>query len=214
MKAKALQVWKRAFLDNADYGLEPATFQACHTLVQLYRAANTNIDAMKRELGRAVEGAIRQRGTLYEVGKCKVWAESNVLIIQLPSSRRLYYWSPSLETKDETDPENGEKETRVYVIYWRPRGKALVKERAWPGLFVENAVQGIANDCLRYAELDLDEAYPDSIVLDVHDEAVCEVPTGTLPLSEMKRIMCRGWGWSRGLPLAASGWVGGRYGKR
>jgi DNA polymerase bacteriophage-type len=214
MKAKALQVWKRAFLANEDYDLEPATFQACHVLVQLYRAANANIDAMKRELGRAVEGAIRRRGTLYEVGKCKVWAESNVLIIQLPSSRRLYYWNPALETKDETDPETGEKEARVGVVYFRPRGKRMHKERAWPGLFLENIVQGIANDCLRYAELDLDEAYPDSIVLDVHDEVDCEVPVGTLPLSEMKRIMCKGWSWSRGLPLAASGWTGVRYGKR
>ena len=70
-RAKASTVWRRAFLTSLDYGLEPDVFQAVHCLVQKFRAALPRIDRLKRDLGRAVEGAVRMPGKLFEIGRCK-----------------------------------------------------------------------------------------------------------------------------------------------
>ena len=85
-RAKAATVWRRAFLSNADYGLEPDVFQAVHCLVQKFRAALPRIDRLKRDLGRAVEGAVRMPGKLFEIGRCKIWCDgARVLLVELPS---------------------------------------------------------------------------------------------------------------------------------
>ena len=76
-------------------------------------------------------------------------------------------------------------------------------------------MQAVANDLLRYAELAVDEQWPDSIVLDIHDEIVLEVPIGSVKLEELIAVMCAERPWARGLPMAADGWVHDhRYGKR
>lgn len=214
MKAKAVRAYNRAVKEGEDFALSAETFQACHVLVQIYRAANPAIDDLKHALGRAVESSIRERNVLHEVGRCKVWADDRVLIIELPSGRRLLYWHPGIAAETKVDVETGEKTERYYVVYTRYRGKQTIRQRAWAGLFVENIVQAVANDLLRYAELAVDEQWPDSIVLDIHDEIVLEVPIGSVKLEELIAVMCAERPWSRGLPTAADGWVHPRYGKR
>jgi len=210
---KGWRAWLRAFLLNDTYGLEPEVYVACHVLVQKYRAANPGIDGLKKALGRAVEHAIQMRDTLYEVGKLRVWANKDALIIELPSGRRLLYWHPKWNIEQVVD-EEGEVEERGYVTYKRARGAKMITQRAWPGLFLENVVQATANDVLRAGSLEVEREFPGSIVLHVHDEIVCEVPEGTMTVEDLTRLMCKGWRWSEGLPLAAEGWTGGRYGKR
>jgi DNA polymerase len=53
--------------------------------------------------------------------------------------------------------------------------------------------------------------YP--IVLHVHDEIVCEVPTGFGSTDEFIELMTRNPVWAPELPIAASAWVGPRYRK-
>ena len=212
---KAEQVWRRAFLSGADYGLRPEVFQACHVLVQKYRASNPRIDELRRYLGRVVEGAVRVPERLYEFGRCRIWAKSNeVLIVELPSGYRLYYWQPLIESEKQYDPETGEEEERTYLSFKRARGGKMIRERSWPGLTLENIVQATANQVLRYGELEVDAKWPGVLVLDVHDEAVAEAPVGLIDLKEYEATLCKGWRWCEGLPLAADGWVGPRYGKR
>ena len=90
----------------------------------------------------------------------------------------------------------------------------MIRERSWPGLTLENIVQATANQVLRYGELEVDAKWPGVLVLDVHDEAVAEAPVGLIDLKEYEATLCKGWRWCEGLPLAADGWVGPRYGKR
>jgi hypothetical protein len=98
-------------------------------------------------------------------------------------------------------------------------------------LFLENIVQGSANDILRdglravhadtlsiptiakyLATLDADERT--AISLHVHDEIVCDVPAGSYDLDRMIHMMTTSSPWAVGMPLMAAGWSGPRYGKR
>jgi DNA polymerase len=212
--AKAEQVWWREFLQANDYGLEPDVYMACHVLVQMYRTANPRIDSLKKQLGKAVDAAVRIRGSFHEVGRCKIWANADLLIVELPSGYRLCYWEPEIEVETVQDPETGEPEERSYLSFKRARGPRMIRERSWPGLTLENIVQACANQVLRYGKLEVDKVWPDILVLGVHDEALSESRAGLVALDRYISELCKGWHWTKGLPLAASGWVGPRYGKR
>lgn len=212
--AKAEQVWWRAFLAREDYDLDFKVYQAIHVLVQMYRAANPKIDGLKKAIGRAVETAVRIRGSFHEVGRCKIWANADVLIVELPSGYRLCYWAPEIEIESVLDPETGEVEERSYLSFKRARGAKMIRERSWPGLTLENIVQATANQLLRAGSLEVEARWPGIQILSVHDEALSEAPIGTVNLEEYINVLCKGWHWTRGLPLAADGWVGPRYGKR
>ena len=212
--AKADKAWWRAFLAGDDYGLEPDVYIACHILVQAYRSANPSIDAFKRDMGRAAEHVIRVRGSYREVGRCKLWSTADLMIMELPSGYRLCYWHPEIQVEEVTNPETGEKEERVYISFLRARGAKMIRERIWAGLVVENAAQACANQVLRYGKIEINRRWRGVLVLAVHDEALAEVPRGSISLEDFISALCKGWQWTTGFPLAASGWVGPRYGKR
>lgn len=211
---KAETVWWRAWQMREDYDLEPDVYIACHVLVQKYRAANPKIDGLKKSLGRAVETAVKIRGSFHEVGRCKIWANADLLIVELPSGYRLCYWAPEVASEEIMDPETGEVEDRMYLTFKRARGPRMIKERSWSGLILENIVQSCANQILRHGSLEVEKEFPGAQVLSVHDEILCEVPIGTMTVEQLTTTMCRVPQWARGLPLAADGWRGVRYGKR
>lgn len=231
MLKKAYKAWRRAFLTGEDFELEPAVYQACDVLKQLYRAASPAIDQLAYDLDSAIKGCLSTPGTAATIGKCTIWKGGEWLIIQLPSGRRLLYADPKLHGEVRVDPETGRETKSEYVSYMVARGKSWFRLRAWSGLFVENIVQAIANDILRAAMLRVDRhcwtvpavaTYlrslpPDeqtAIVLHVHDEIVIEVPKGTMQLEKYLGLLTEQTSWSTGLPLSAEGWVGPRYGKR
>lgn len=228
---KAEKAWRRAFLMNEDYLLEPDTYIACDILKQRYRAANAKIDQLRHDVDVSVKAAIRDPGRAFGVGKCVIWATAVALYIQLPSGRRIIYWNPSVETEVEQDPETGKTITYEYISYTTARGRSWRREKAWSGLFVENIVQGIACDVLRGALPRIHEdcltvpaikeylaTLPEwertAISLHVHDEIALDVPKGSYPLARLIAVATAGEQWSTGLPLHAAGWVGPRYGKR
>jgi DNA polymerase len=219
---KAWTQWRRAFMKGEDYGLEPRTYVACDILKQVYRASNTSINTLRNSIDDATKAAIKMRGTSFQVGKCLIWSTGDWLIIQLPSGRRLLYAEPKIETSVEIDPETGKKSYSEFITYRTARGQSWMLTDAWSGLFLENIVQSVANDILRAALIHVHESVPPvdgltAISLHVHDEITCEVPAGTLQLKDLIRMMTTDLiakhQWMRGLPLAAAGWVGGRYRK-
>jgi DNA polymerase len=197
------------------YGLDEAVWIACHVLVQSYRAANPAIDQFKKDLGKAVQHALMIRGSLRTVGRfVRVWADAEVLTIELPSGRRLLYWKPKVEAKVTRDPETGEEKSQLVTTYLRSRGPRMFRNVAWAGLFVENVVQAIANDVLRAGLLEVEKRFPGTVVLHVHDEIACEVVPGTMTKKDLEEAMCVMPSWAAGLPIAAKGWENERYGKR
>lgn len=230
-RQKAYKAWRRAFLTCEDYELDPKVYQACDILKQTYRASNAAIDQLKRDVDDAVRTAVQEPGRSFNVAKCTIFATESCLIIQLPSGRRLNYWNPELHHEEVRDPDTDKPIHRNYITYRTARGKGWKLEKAWAGLFVENIVQAIANDVLRWASLRVDRdtwtvpavaAYLRTLppeeqtacVLNVHDELVLELPKGLYSLRRMLSIMVQELSWAPGLPLAAEGWVNPVYGKR
>jgi DNA polymerase len=231
-KAKAYKAWRRAFLLAEDYDLEPKVYQACDVLKQVYRATNTHIYQMSKDVGAAVKESVREPNKrVYNVARCKIWSTGNFLIIELPSGRRLLYASPRLEREEIKDPDGGQPWISEHITYSTARGKQWRRERAWSGLFVENIVQAIANDVLRAAMLRVHrdtlsvpsvasylETLPaeerTAISLHVHDEIVIDVPKGSYPKERMRAALTQLEPWMEGLPMAADMWNNFRYGKR
>jgi DNA polymerase bacteriophage-type len=233
-RQKAYKAWRRAFLLNEDYGLEPKVYQACDVLKQVYRATNSKINQFKIDVGNAVKFSVEHPGApAFHVGHCCIWNNGEYLIIELPSTRRLLYAQPKIFYEIIEDPEpDGNDDWRAGVVtYMTARGKTWRRQRAWSGLFVENIVQAIANDVLRVAKerVHLDtlnvpviRAYLETlppeertaINLHIHDEISLDVPKGSYPQARLAQMMTAPIDWAPGLPLAADTWINERYGKR
>ena len=232
MRAKAYKAWRTAFLAGRDFELEPAVYQACDILKQLYRTASPAIDTVAYEIDRATKGALESPNTLFEAAKCKIWYTGKELLIQLPSGRRLTYFNPQLHVTRTVDPiTGGDLRVSGSISYMSARGKSWFRIKAWMGLFLENIVQAIAADLLRCALVrvhdycltvpqirDYLDTLPEdertAICLHVHDEIVADVPKGSLPLAKLIELMCEREACYAGLPLHAEGWVNPTYGKR
>lgn len=211
LKGAARAYWL-ALRTGKDYELEADVYMACDILKQGYRAANPNINQGRYDLYQACLNALTEGGA-HLACKCTVWRAGGFLIIQLPSGRRLFY--PGAIAKGEVveDPLTGKKQYRAYISVMAARKGGWYRERLTPLTTIENIAQAVANDVLRGGMLRLDARWPDSIVLDVHDEIVAEVPKGTIQLSDYIDELTRPFNWSAGLPLAAAGWIGPRYKK-
>jgi DNA polymerase bacteriophage-type len=229
---KAEKAWRRAFLRCEDYELERRVYVACDILKQQFRTANSAIDQLRKDVDKAVKAAVANMdGTVYSVGRCKIYANRSYLIIELPSGRRLLYASPRLQKEEIRDPDGGEPWISTYITYSTARGRGWMRERAWAGLFVENVVQACANDILRAAMLRVHAdaltvpavaAYLNTlpanartpISLHVHDEICLDVPKGSYPKERFARVLTERPSWAPDLPIAVDLWINPRYGKR
>ena len=230
---KADRAWRRAFLRDEDYELERRVYVACDVLKQQFRIANSAIDQLRKDVDTAVKAAVAARdGSVYHVGRCKIFANNSFLVIELPSGRRLLYASPRIEKETIKDPDGGEPWISTYISYSTARGRGWMRERAWAGLFVENAVQACANDILRAAMLrvhadtlkwpgalsDFLSKLPGNartaINLHVHDEICLDVPKGSYPKARFIEMLTQRPSWAPDLPIAVDVWINPRYGKR
>jgi DNA polymerase len=231
---KAHRAWRTAFINGEDFGVEPDIFKAAHIMVQLYREANAAVVDEGYHIGSVVNDAMRNPNTLFRAAKCDIWYNGQALIIQLPSKRRLFYWSPQLREEDELDIETGEIKRREVFYYKASRGKQWRWLKGWPGLWIENICQAGCNDVLRIGLLEVQRyclqepriaAWLNTLpanartplVLHVHDEPTAELPRGLLSHEKLEWLLTDNlaakYNWLHGLPLAASGWTGGSYRK-
>jgi hypothetical protein len=229
---KANRAWERAFLMGEDFELARDVYMACDVLKQAYRTANPAISQMRYDLNTAILEAVADKnGTVYHVGRCAIWCNASFLVIELPSGRRLLYASPVLKQEEIPDPLGGKSWKSRYVTYLTVRGRSWRRERAWSGLFVENVVQGTANDVLRAAMLRVHDdtlTVPEiaaylatlelyartAINLHVHDEIGLDVPKGSYPEARFLAVIKTKEKWMDGLPIAADLWTYPVYGKR
>ena len=170
--------------------------------IHAWRDAHPKTTAYWRELARAIRIAIRT-GQPFAAGKIVAdYADGN-LTLALPSGRRITYPEARLVAgKFEEAPPD-------VVFKDNARGK-WTDYRGWFGTFVENVVQGTARDLLA-AAIERFEARGLPIVLSVHDEAVAEVPTGSITEAEFLAILLELPAWAAGLPLAGKVWSGTHY---
>jgi DNA polymerase len=209
---KADARWAHEYIRGEDLGLEPDVFIACDALKQVWRKAHPAITELWWTLERGIKSVIRNRGTVWTAARCKIWYTGQWLIIELPSGRRLLYANPQVKIIYEHDEETDEPVARDSISYMNANIKQWRRERSYGGKFAENITQAVANDVLRAALVTCKrEGW--STVLHVHDEIINEEPYGTRSLESLNELMTRELPWSKGLPLAAAGYVSDRYKK-
>jgi RecA-family ATPase len=143
-------------------------------------------------LSAASVRAVQRPGTTVPCGRVSFAYDGTFLRMKLPSGRSIAYPQPHLETNEYGKP----------VVWFKDNSKGFKDERAWRGLLIENAVQGVARDVFAEALIRLEGAgYP--VVLHVHDEIVCELPIGIGSTEEFQKLMTAVPEWAGGLPIAA-----------
>ncbi|MBH8600502.1 DNA polymerase [Thermoactinomyces sp. CICC 23799] len=157
-------------------------------LVSSWRSSNPRIVQFWRDMEHAALEAVRDKKTVrLQYGLAFIY-RPGVLFLQLPSSRKIAYVRPRIETDDQFGKES--------LTYESNNGR----EKTYGGKLVENCVQAVARDCLAEALRRLENAGY-RIAFHVHDEVVCDQAHGSA--DEMAAIMSEPIPWAPGLPLEA-----------
>lgn len=186
-----------------------------------WREKHPRIKQFWYDMEEAAVCAVQNRGEVAHCRKIAFKVAGSWLMMRLPSGRYIAYPRPEIREFDV--PWGGTKAGLTYFSTIDPAKKGKIIDddansttwariKTYGGMLAENATQAVARDVLADAMPRLEAAgYP--IILTVHDEVVCEVPTGHGSVDEMEDIMCDLPAWAAGLPVAAEGFEGERYRK-
>ena len=176
--------------------------QEMKSIVDKWRKANPAIVELWGDIeicaNRCVKTGRQQisdfRGLVFET-------DGNVMTIELPSGRKLFYQQPIIG-KNRFD-----KPSLMYMGMDQVK-KTWGRVETYGGKLVENIVQAIARDILADSMLRLDKEGLE-LVMHVHDEVVAEVPEANAEtlLNKMYDIMGAEISWAKGLPLSADGYL-------
>jgi DNA polymerase len=204
---------RRAFVTmGANYGVHVPEAHA-DEIKKAWRAAHPRIVAYWASLERAAINAVLRPGERCVAGwgtRLTVYrVVGSFLLCKLPSNRVIAYPYPKIQNLET--PWGEMKDTLTYMAV-NDKTRKWDRAKTHGGKLAENVTQAICRDLLKDGMVRLEAAgYP--VVLHVHDEAVVEVPIGSLSLEEGLRVMSIVPAWANGMPISATGWVGRRYRK-
>ena len=163
-------------------------------LVNAWRQSNPNIVRFWWDVDSAVKKVVKERKP-QSVGGVKVFYQSGMLFITLPSGRTLVYVKPRI----------GENRFGGESVTYEGLGGTKKWERieSYGPKFVENIVQATARDILMYAMKTLRHC---EIVAHVHNEVIIEA-NPRMSLDVLCEQMGRVPPWAEGLLLRADGYV-------
>lgn len=165
------------------------------SVVDQWREANPKVVKLWRTCELAAKTAIQEHRTVRLAHGIAFSYINRNLFIQLPSGRKLCYWSTHLKM----DPRDG----REHIVYMgvNQETKQRGEIETYGGKLVENIVQATARDCLAVAMTRV-SALGYKIVMHVHDEMIVDVPnTDTEAPGRINAIMAQPIDWAEGLPL-------------
>lgn len=163
-----------------------------------YSLENAALDVMRTGQPVGIRGLLLARESPHATGQ-------DFLTITLPSSRKLFYPRPFLQTNDRN-----REALHYHGVNQQTRKWEVVP--TYGGKLVENVTQAFARDCLAVSLVRLD-ALGWGTVFHVHDEAVVEIPTETADLESVIATMSSPIPWAPGLSLRADGFVTSFYRK-
>lgn len=182
------------------------TEEFAKSAVTTYRKGVPAIVASWKTVENLVAGAIRHPGTVYEGLKCKFYMMEHWLCVELPSGRSIRYpYARAVPVERWGKP--------AYEISFRTEIKGqFVREKTYGGKLIENIVQAIALDVMQEGMLSAEtNGYP--VIGTVHDELLSLRKKGTSNVKELEALVCNVPAWSKGMPLAAKGFICERYKK-
>jgi DNA polymerase len=183
------------------------------TAIATYRGTWPEIPRLWYALEAAAFDALGAPGVAIPVcdGRAafKVSRDRQWLGLWLPSGRWIRLHQPKLIEDDR----NGQFEPRVTLsVMGLNLAHQWVRQTLWGGVLTNYLVQGAARDLLVAAALRC-EARGWPVVLQVHDEVVCEVRAGSVSEPQLAEVMNRLPDWAAGCPIASKTFIRNRYGK-
>ena len=176
-------------------------------IIRQWRAAHPQTRKFWKDIERALRIAIRT-GLPVEVAprpqpSLVASFEDGTLRLQLPSGRTISYPQARLVP--------GKFEDGLADIEFHDNSRAQWRPyHGWFGVFVENAVSGIARDLLAAAIGRFEERCY-RVVHHCHDEVTVESPIGALSEKDFRDILLEAPSWAQGLPLSGKVHVGAHY---
>ena len=170
-------------------------------LVTMWRNTNPNIVNYWWTINNAVINAVKYRQQ-QKVGVINICVNHDLLLIVLPSGRRLTYISPRIGVNQFGNPS---------VTYMGVDSeKNWTRIESYGSKFVENIVQAISRDILAYAMNNLSSHL---IVGHVHDEVIIECEKD-VPVTKICELMSKTPPWLPGIDLRAEGYECNYYQKQ
>ena len=161
-------------------------------IVTKWRNTNSKIVEFWYDVQNAALEAVKKRSLVELQHGIRIYYESGIMFIKLPSGRKLAYVRPRIK-------EN--KFGREAVFFDGTNGN---EESTYGGKLVENIVQATSRDVLFENIVKLDKlGY--KVIFHVHDEIVCEMPHGKGSVEQVEHVMSEPIEWAPGLPLSAEG---------
>lgn len=215
------------FIDTAlTYGLT-FTPQRAEEIVSGWRENNPDIVSLWWDTDRKIKNLIRAAhvsetlsAPCVEINRflsaeiVRARNGSPLLLITLPSGRRLFYREIALERETGAEAGSFARESISYMgVDQKTRKWSRV--RTYGAKLVENIVQAASRDVIVDMALEIDTKKLGALVLSVHDELIVEVPAedADARFTQIGKIMNAPVAWAPGLPVAAEGHVMSRYGK-
>lgn len=164
-------------------------------IVKRWRASNKRIVELWYTCESAAYTAV-MTGAPQIAAKCMFTVDSNFMMIELPSGRKLFYPKPNLKPS-----ETGKLQLTYMGVDQNTKKWAEIA--TYGGKLTENIVQAIARDCLAISML---KAYNAGfqIVMHIHDEMVVDCPKDR-KLEELTSLMAEPIPWAPGLLLRGDG---------
>lgn len=221
--------------ERPSYDMPKNVWLTCDSIKRMWRESHPATVIFWRDIEEAVKSAIHNPGKAYWAGAAvrengdraikvtRTFTRDKGgripgwwLKVELPSGRVLSYpgIGISIEKSVDESQDDPRVEYRERIRYMRlNQAYQWVKSYTYGGSLVENVTQALCRDLLAFALVNVDEmGWP--IVLDVHDEIVCDVPkTDEYSIQGLISKMCELPSWAVGFPLAAEGAELMRYAK-
>lgn len=213
----AQRQYGKALVLGCGYGMGPGAFQAfasglgldltgeqCETFVKLYRQAMPEVVAFWRAVERTATRALRNPDAAFKLGNLTFRMNAHWLEIGLPSGRPIRYpYAKATPAVRFGRPAFDLSFRTTWQGQW-------VRESTYGAKLVENIVQAVGADVMQEGMHQCDvHGWP--LVAVIHDEAVPEVPAGSVAPSDVARAVCVMPSWADGLPLKAVAVAQARY---
>ncbi len=212
--ALGYQGWISALQNMATaYGIVLPSEDECKKIMTEWRMSRPATVHLWKDYEEAVMKTV-STGQPHSVGCIKFGIQDGFLRVLLPSGRKISYYQPRID--EVVTPYGGEKKSVTYMTQRAINKAGSTKWDRVPtygGKLAENITQAVAADLLIDALKRVEASSKFKTVLHVHDEVVAEVDAGFKDLKEYEDLVAEVPEWAKGLPIAASGWIGKRYRK-
>lgn len=202
------------------------TKEQAHRAVKVFREKYQEIVQLWYDLENAVQKCLRT-GQAQHVGPLRFQYEKPFLTVRLPSGRKMYYFKPRIEKKEyhSRDKVTGEYlynrdgtpqtyTKSVFSYMGQNDKKQWTRIYSHGGKLVENFVQAIARDILKYGMLNAHD-FGFVLIGHVHDEIKTEhrVDDKVHTVENLRLCMIKPEKWYGDMPLNAAGWHNHYYTK-